>query len=85
MSYKIIWDKKPKEILQKLEPIISLRIYKKIDELIENPFFKIKKLKGIDAFSLRIGNYRVILSVDVNKEIICILNIGHIKNIYKNL
>jgi len=85
MSYKIIWDKKPKEALQKLPSIISSRVYKKINELTEDPFSKIKRLKGINAFSLRMGDYRIILNIDIQNKIIYILGIGHRKNIYKNL
>lgn len=81
--YKIIWGKKPREILQKLQPIISSRIYKKVNELTENPFSRIKRLKGVETFSLRIGDYRVILDIDVKGKIIYILNIGHRKNIYE--
>ena len=81
--YKIIWDKKPREILQKLQPTISSRIYKKVNELTENPFSKVKRLKGINTFSLRVGDYRVILDIDVQGKIIYILNMGHRKNIYE--
>ena len=80
--YKIIWDKKPREILQKLQPTISSRIYKKVNELTENPLPKVKRLKGINTFSLRVGDYRVILDIDMQNKIIYILNIGHRKNIY---
>ena len=83
MFYKIIWDKKPRAILQKLQPTVSSRIYKKVNELTENPFSKIKRLKGNNAFSLRIGDYRVILDIDAQGKTIYILNIGHRKNIYE--
>ena len=84
MFYKIIWDKKPRETLQKLQAFISSRIYKKVNELIENPFSKIKRLKGVDTFSLRVGDYRIILDIDIKNKTIYVLKIGHRKNIYKN-
>ena len=81
MPFRIIWDEKAYDSLNKLEPIISRRIHKKIDELSENPFSKdIKKLKGSDDFRLRIGDYRVIFSIEQNT--IQILKVGHRKNIY---
>ena len=81
MSFKIIWDEKAHDSLNKLEPIISRRILKKVDELSENPFSKdIKKLKGRDDFRLRVGDYRIILFIEQN--IIQILKVGHRKNIY---
>jgi len=79
MFYRIIWDRKPRETLQKLQSIISSRIYKKVNELVENPFSKIKRLKEADTFSLRVGDYRVILDLDVKNEIIYVLKIGHRK------
>lgn len=81
MPFKIIWDEKAYDSLNKLEPIISRRILKKIDELSETPFSKdIKKLKGRDDFRLRIGDYRVIFSIEQN--MIQVLKVGHRKNIY---
>lgn len=81
MPFKIIWDERAHDSLNKLEPIISRRILKKVDELSENPFFKdIKKLKGRDDFRLRVGDYRIIFCIE--KNIIQILKVGHRKNIY---
>ena len=81
MPFKIIWDEKAYDSLNKLEPIISRRILKKIDELSENPFSKdIKRLKGSSDFRLRVSDYRVIFFIE--KETIQILKVGHRKNIY---
>ena len=82
MPFKIIWDEKAYDSLNKLEPSISRRILKKVDELSENPFSKdIKKLKGSDDFRLRVGDYRVIFFI--KKDLIQILKIGHRKSIYE--
>lgn len=79
--FKTNWTERALEELNKLEPFIASRIVKKINELSENPYSKdIKKLKGIEGFRLRIGDYRVIF--DIESEIIVILKIGHRKNIY---
>ena len=81
MFFKVIWNEKAYEELEKLEPSISKRIFKKVEELQENPYNKdIKRLKGIEAFRLRIGDYRVIFSVE--RETIKILKVGHRRNIY---
>jgi len=81
MPFKIVWDEKAYDSLNKLEPIISRRILKKVFELSENPFSKdVKRLKGSDDFRLRIGDYRIIFSIESN--IIQILKVGHRKNIY---
>jgi len=81
MMFKIIWDEKAYEGLNKLENSISRRITKKVYELSENPFSKdIKRLKGRNDFRLRVGDYRVIFSIEENN--IQILKVGHRKNIY---
>ena len=82
MPFKIVWDEKAYDSLNKLESSVSRRILKKVDELSENPFSKdIKKLKGSDDFRLRVGDYRVIFSIEQN--IIQILKVGHRKNVYE--
>lgn len=81
MIFKIVWDEKAYDELNKLESSISRRIYKKIDEMSEDPFSKdIKRLKGSDDYRLRVGDYRVILSIF--QGTIQILKVGHRKNIY---
>ena len=81
MMFKIIWDEKAHEKLKKLEPTLATRILKKIEEISENPFSKdVKRLKNSSLFRLRIGDYRIILEIEKNK--IIILDLGHRKNIY---
>ena len=81
MPFKIVWDEKAYDSLNKLEPSISRRIFKKVGELSENPFSKdIKRLKRGNDFRLRVGDYRVIFSIEQNT--IQILKVGHRKNIY---
>ncbi len=83
MPFKIIWDEKAYDSLNKLEPSISRRIFKKVEEMAENPFSRdIKRLKGSKDFRLRVGDYRVIFSIE--GEMITILKVGHRKHIYEN-
>ncbi|MBI5803125.1 type II toxin-antitoxin system RelE/ParE family toxin [Candidatus Pacearchaeota archaeon] len=82
MSYRIVWDKKPKEFLEKLQRAISSRIYKKVNELTENPFRFLEHYEG-EGYKLRVGDYRVLIDVDTSNKILNILKIGHRKNIYK--
>lgn len=82
MKYKIVYEKEALRELDKLEPSISRRIIKKIDEMSENPSLcDIKKLKASEDYRLRVGNYRIIFVF--NKDIITILKVGHRKNIYE--
>ena len=81
MIFEIIWDEKAHSDLEKLEKIIARRIFKKVSELKESPYSKdVIKLKGEEGFRLRVGDYRVILTIEKDK--ISILKVGHRKNIY---
>lgn len=80
--FSIRWKKKATKELDKLEHSLSQRIIKSIRILKENPFNKdVKKLKGINGYRLRVGDYRVIF--DIEGKCIIILKVGHRKNIYK--
>ena len=81
MSFKIVWDEKAYDSLNKLELSINRRIFKKVEELSDNTFSKdIKRLKGGNDFRLRVGDYRVIFAIEQNT--LQILKVGHRKNIY---
>ena len=80
--FSIEWKENAIKELNKLEEGIAKRIFKKVNELKENPFSKdIKRLRGETKFKLRIGNYRALLEIENNQ--ITILKIAHRKNIYK--
>ena len=79
--FEIKWTEKSLHELDKLEQNISRRIIKKVDELMNNPYsMEIKKLRGLNAFRLRIGDYRVIFEIE--RDLITILKVGHRRNIY---
>ena len=81
MKYQIFYEKEALKELDKLEPSISRRIIKKIDEMSENPSScDIKKLKASNNYRLRVGDYRIIFIFD--KDLIKILKIGHRQQIY---
>jgi len=81
MKYQVYYEKEALRELDKLEPLISRRMIKKIEQLSENPSScDIKKLKASDYYRLRVGDYRVIFIF--NKNIIKILKVGHRQQIY---
>lgn len=79
--FKINWTERSLNELDKLEQIISRRIVKNVDELLQDIHSKdVKKLKD-DVYRLRVGDYRIIF--EIKEDTINILKIGHRKNIYK--
>ena len=81
--FGIKWEERALQELHKLEKQISFRIFKKIEELKLGFQSKdIKKIKNEEKFRLRVGDYRVLFSLENN--IITVWKVGHRKNIYKN-
>jgi len=67
---------------------LNKRDYEKIEaailQLAEDPRpASCQKLKGRDAWRIRVGNYRVIYEIDDQARNVVILNVGHRKEIYR--
>lgn len=81
---EIILNKQAIKFLKRQEKAFQLRVYEALKGLKEKPpIGDIKKLKGIDnMYRLRIGTYRIIFTVDFQKETINILAINNRGDIY---
>ncbi len=82
MQYELVWSPKIRNKLKKLDKKISLLIIKKIISIQENPIPYLKKLKQISYWRLRLGDYRVVIDLDLANKKMIVLNLGHRKNIY---
>jgi len=83
--YKVIFDEKAIEFLEKCPKDIKCRIYNKIISTNENPFHYFIRLEGRSEYKLRVGDYRVIADIDQSEIKILVLFIDHRKNIYKKI
>ncbi len=80
--YKIIIKKKAKKFIDKLPKNERLRIAKAIESLPNGE--DIKKLKGYtDLLRLRVGDYRIIYTVDHGELIVIVVDAGNRGQIYK--
>lgn len=80
--YQIIIKKKAKKFIDKLPINERKRIARAIEQLPNGE--DIKKLKGYDELlRLRIGEYRIIYSVDNGKLIVYVVDAGSRGDIYK--
>ena len=82
--YKIIIKKKAKKFIDKLPKNERKRIALEIEQLPNGE--DIKKLKGEKnkgLFRLRVGDYRIIYSVDNGELIIYVIDAGNRGEIYK--
>lgn len=80
--YKIVIQKPAKKFIDKLPKPDKIRIVKAIEKLPAGE--DIKKMKGhSDLFRLRVGDYRIIYTVDNGKLVVCIIDAGNRGQIYK--
>jgi len=85
MPYEILYSNTGAEDLASLDKVMEERIKKKLESIRSNPYIYVKRLSGLELFSLRVGNYRVIMDIKNNKMIIFVVKIGHRKGVYGDL
>jgi mRNA interferase RelE/StbE len=81
--YKLIFTRYAKRQLLKLQKGTQKRILASLKRCKVRPHAHIKKLENLPYFSLRSGDYRVILRIEENELKILVIRLGHRKNIYK--
>ncbi|MDV0443375.1 type II toxin-antitoxin system RelE/ParE family toxin [Methanorbis rubei] len=82
--YSIEYYPAARRFLQKLDPHLALRLYESIEEIRFDPWSKTVPLVNMDdQRKLRVGEYRIILTIDDDRIFVTVVKIGHRKNIYK--
>ena len=84
-DYEIKWTETTVQFLEKIESVDAERILEKMKLVSKNPFHYIKRLRGIPLYSLRTGKYRVIMSIEREKLVILVVEVGNRKNVYDDL
>ena len=85
MKYRVLWTRTALNSLKKLAKKDSRRILEKIEDIVEDPFKYVKKLRGLPFYSLRVGKYRMILVLDEGKNVVYVVAVEHRKKAYKKL
>jgi|TARA_B100002003_G_C13998977_1_gene482326 mRNA interferase RelE/StbE len=81
--YSIEFSKIAEKQFDKLEKSIQIRIVSRLERCRIRPYAYVKKLVASPYFSLRVGDYRVILNIIENKLIIFVIQLGHRRDIYQ--
>ena len=85
MTYEITILPVAQHQLEKLEKNIQERILISLERIKIRPYDFVKKLAGLPFYRLRVGDYRVIMKILNDAMIIYVVEVGHRKNIYKDL
>jgi mRNA-degrading endonuclease RelE of RelBE toxin-antitoxin system len=68
--------------LKQLDHQVAQRILLKLDAIQGDPLRTMKRLKGSDLFSLRVGDYRVYARAHVSKRLLDFVRAGHRRDIH---
>ncbi|MCV0373495.1 MAG: type II toxin-antitoxin system RelE/ParE family toxin [Nitrosarchaeum sp.] len=85
MTWDIKWSPTANKQLQRIaksNTTAAGQIVKRLEEIAEDPFNLTDKLHGTDLRKFRSGNYRVIVSLDEQKIIVFVVEVGSRSKIY---
>jgi mRNA interferase RelE/StbE len=84
MSYTVILPKSVQKELDRLPDEVARRILARLAGLETNPRpADVKKLKGRDAWRIRVGDYRVIYEIHDRVFQVIVITAGHRREIYR--
>ncbi len=82
--YKVFLERKVQKKLIKISAPFYSKIKTAILNLAKNPRPKgYKKLRGRNAYRIRVTDYRIIYKVLDKELVVSVINLGHRKDIYK--
>lgn len=85
MDYRISLTARAKKALHTLPMEESERINRSLLSLRHDPFSRVKHLKESELYSLRVGDYRIILTIRRDQFLILVIRIGRRENVYRGL
>jgi mRNA interferase RelE/StbE len=84
MTYNVTLKKRAIKALENINEPYYSNIKEAIYSLAKNPRpAGYKKLKGRDAFRIRVANYRIIYEIQDSILLVDVVDLGHRKDVYK--
>jgi len=81
--YELTYSQQFSKQLRKLSRKIQERVVISLERCRIRPHDHVKKLVGVPYFSLRVGDYRIIMDINEGNLRIFVIEMGHRKNVYK--
>jgi mRNA interferase RelE/StbE len=82
MSYSIVLEKKAAKFISKLPQNEKIRILRAINNLPSGDTKKLKGQQDNEYYRLRVGDYRIIYTINNDELIICVVDAGNRGQIY---
>ncbi len=80
--YSVEFTKTAEKQFDKLPNHIQIRILNVLERIKIRPFHFVKRKEGSQYFIMRAGEHRAILDIQIDKNFIYVIEVGHRKNIY---
>ena len=84
--YSVIYSPAARRDLKSLPEEAARRIFRVVSSIKEDPYSSVKKIKGsakCPIYSLRVGDYRVIMTIEGDRMIIFVIEVGHRSTVYR--
>ena len=85
--YQVKFTKSARKEFQRLPNRIQGKVVEALSFLAGNPYselLQIKKLRGVDElYRIRIGDYRLVYTVEAKELIVILVKIGHRQEVYR--
>ena len=85
--YRIEYSRQAQKALIRMPTNAARLVRSKIEQLAANPLGpnnNVKRLKGVDAFRLRVGDWRVVYELHHRTVVVFIIRIGPRSNVYED-
>ncbi len=83
MPFRVEFTELAAEKFRRLDKTVRERITTKLREVAKSPRRHISSMRGIGAFKIRVGDYRLIADIDWAEEVVYILTLGHRSIVYR--
>jgi mRNA interferase RelE/StbE len=84
--YSVVYTPAARKDLKKLPHEVAQKVYSAVKQIRDDPYSHVKKLKASPTtpfYSLRVGEYRVVMTIENQQLVIFVIEIGHRSRIYR--
>jgi len=84
MTYQVVIQRPAEKELDALQVSVHKRIVTRLLTLEENPRpTGVKKLQGQESYRLRVGDYRILYTIDDKSKKVFVVAVGHRREVYR--
>jgi len=83
MTFRVEFSELAARKFRALDKPVRERIVAKLWEVAEDPLRHLSRLRAVDAYRLRVGDYRLVVDVDEAARVVYVLTLGHRSTAYR--